>query len=798
MKELHLICNAHIDPVWMWNWEEGISAALSTFYSAVELSDEYDYIFCHNEVILYEYIEKHAPSLFERIKELVAKGKWRIAGGWYLQPDCNMPCGESFVRQIQLGREYFEEKFGEQPTTAINYDSFGHSVGLVQVLAKTGYDSYIICRPNMEEKFFTWQGVDGSKVSVACQNQGLYASAMGQAKEAILKKADEWQNYERGIALWGVGNHGGGPSRKDLRDIQDLMRESEYKVIHSYPEAFFEGVKPTTIKTKSLLHSCIKTYSSMNSIKQKNIDLENYLLKTEKLLALATLHGYQGNHEDVFRSVEKNLASLQFHDIMSGTCARNGELSALAKADGAMDALNEVFMRAFFYLIEKFDAAKENEFPIFVFNPHPYELETNVDVEFLVPVPLVSDDEMLEVVVKQGDKVLVSQVVKEASNIAYDRRKRVVFRCSLPALNIARFDCVVVKKPLVIQKDESEKDIIISDDYKTVRISRETGLLESYIVNGKEYLAGGAFRPLVMDDTPDTWGFFIKKVGKNAKSMRLSKCEKGAFTGLKNVKIVENGDIVTCVDALFENKSSAVKFTYKIYKNLPYIDVDVSVLQNEKLKVLKLEIPAAKADKFIGQIAYGTESFPRDGSEECPHRFVAVTDGDDALAVFNDCIYGTSCEKNKLRLTLLNGSAYCAHPIFDRPMLDETRYNDYIETGLHHFHFRFAVAKTEELEKMAAEFTQQPYALNHFPHGNIKETALPVKCFVENANVVLSVLRSRENGEYVVRLFNNTDKKQETVLHIENVNKSIKLGKYEVKTFLYKESGLTEKTEMIV
>ena len=94
--------------------------------------------------------------------------------------------------------------------------------------------------------------------------------------------------------------------------------------------------------------------------------------------------------------------------------------------------------------------------------------------------------------------------------------------------------------------------------------------------------------------------------------------------------------------------------------------------------------------------------------------------------------------------------------------------------------------------------TQQPYALNHFPHGHIKEMSLPVKCFVENENVVLSVLRVKENGEYVIRLFNNTDRSQETVIHVENVNKSVKLGKYEVKTLLYKENVLTESAEMLV
>ena len=129
MKKLHLICNAHIDPVWQWTWDEGVSSAIATFKSAADLADEFDYIFCHNEAMLYEAIEESAPELFERIKALVKAGKWKIVGGWYLQPDCNMPTGETFVRQISVGKAYFMEKFGVEPTVAYNFDAFGHSVG---------------------------------------------------------------------------------------------------------------------------------------------------------------------------------------------------------------------------------------------------------------------------------------------------------------------------------------------------------------------------------------------------------------------------------------------------------------------------------------------------------------------------------------------------------------------------------------------------------------------------------------------------------------------------------------------
>ena len=148
---LYLICNAHLDPVWLWEWEEGAAAALATFRSAADLCEEFgNFVFNHNEALLYQWIEEYDPELFKRIVALVKAGRWHIMGGWFLQPDCNLPSGESLARQIERGRRYFAEKFGARPTVAINFDPFGHSRGLVQLLARSGYTGYLICRPAPE------------------------------------------------------------------------------------------------------------------------------------------------------------------------------------------------------------------------------------------------------------------------------------------------------------------------------------------------------------------------------------------------------------------------------------------------------------------------------------------------------------------------------------------------------------------------------------------------------------------------------------------------------------------------
>ena len=149
MIDLHMICNAHLDPVWQWEWEEGAAETLSTFRVAADFCEQYDgFVFNHNEALLYRWVEEYEPTLFARIQKLVKQGKWHVMGGWHLQPDCNMLSGESFIRQAADGLAYFKEKFDVRPTTALNIDPFGHTRGLVQILHKCGFDSYLIGRPS--------------------------------------------------------------------------------------------------------------------------------------------------------------------------------------------------------------------------------------------------------------------------------------------------------------------------------------------------------------------------------------------------------------------------------------------------------------------------------------------------------------------------------------------------------------------------------------------------------------------------------------------------------------------------
>ncbi|MGI5868987.1 MAG: hypothetical protein ACOX9C_06065 [Kiritimatiellia bacterium] len=255
---VHLIANAHLDPMYMWQWEEGVAEAVSTFRSAVALcEDNRTYVFNHNEAFPYDWIRRLDPELFARIQRMVRAGRWHVMGGWFVQPDCNLPCGESFVRQMVSGLVFFERHFGVRPRTAVNLDSFGHTRGLVQILKKTGFDAYLFCRPGIGAQSvlpsddFVWVGFDGSEV-LGHRSAEHYNSGFGEAGDKLAKWLATSRPDGPSPFLWGVGNHGGGPSRKDVADLNRLIAESEaVEIRHSTPDAFFQdlGLGPFEVQT---------------------------------------------------------------------------------------------------------------------------------------------------------------------------------------------------------------------------------------------------------------------------------------------------------------------------------------------------------------------------------------------------------------------------------------------------------------------------------------------------------------------------------------------------------------------
>lgn len=335
MKKLFLVCNAHLDPVWLWPWQEGATAAIATFRSAANFCEEYDgFVFCHNESCLYEWTQEYDPALFERIKKLVEAGKWHIIGGWFIQPDCNIPAGETIIRQIMAGQRYFKKQFGVSPKVAINFDTFGHSRGLVQILKQCGYMGYLYMRPeeirqSLPGSNFYWEGFDGSKI-LAHRLNGVYAANMGKAVEKINELVDKQSKDDIDVFCWGVGNHGGGPSHIDLQGLNKWMEDHpELKPEHSTPEAFFEALdadrKDYPVVDYDLRPVFVGCYTSQAKVKRLHRNLENRLYATEKILSAAAAQGLMEYPAEKVQEAQRELLFSEFHDILPGTTIEEGD-----------------------------------------------------------------------------------------------------------------------------------------------------------------------------------------------------------------------------------------------------------------------------------------------------------------------------------------------------------------------------------------------------------------------------------------------------------------------------------------
>ena len=280
---VHMIGNAHLDPVWLRDWRAGLDAAIATWRSAAYLLDAFpEFVFTRGESWIHEQIERVDPPLFERIKRFVEANRWQLVNGWYVQPDCNFPTAEAFLKQIEIGQAYFRQHFGRTATVGYNVDSFGHAAILPNLLASTGYDSYVFMRPMANEcelaaNLFRWQSPAGGEV-LAYRIPVGYTTRVDDLREHIEQTlADRPSEVDHVMCFFGVGNHGGGPTRKQIEFIIENRNGFENaELVFSHPRAFFDAILADKDKLPvvegELQYNAIGFYSGLRSFKRPLVE----------------------------------------------------------------------------------------------------------------------------------------------------------------------------------------------------------------------------------------------------------------------------------------------------------------------------------------------------------------------------------------------------------------------------------------------------------------------------------------------------------------------------------------------
>ena len=783
MKKIHLFCNAHLDVIWLWTSEEAIATTLSTFRVAADLCEQHDnFVFNHNEALLYQWVEEHDPQLFERIQKLVKEGKWKIVGGWILQPDCLMPSGESFVRQMLYGKAYFKEKFGVEPETAINFDSFGHAQGLVQIMHQAGYKYYIYMRPENIRmanvpQLFEWRGYDDESSIIAYKLNMAYATQFGEAADTIKAHMEEYKDVPISMRTWGIGNHGGGPSRRDVDDIDKLMEEykGEVEIVHSTPDAFFEErlamEDKLPIIAEDLIPSWVGCYSTLVQIKQLYRKLENRLISAEKLAAKAELELGRSYPKKELLEAFRSLAIMQFHDVLPGTCTRPGEEEVLRIGNYGLELVERIHTNAMFALTAKEQAAANGAIPIFVWNPHPYEVDDVVECECMLSDQNWGDTWTFMHAYIDGEQV-PCQNIKEDSNFNLDWRKRVAIKAKFKPMAITRIDLVPYEDTKPVLKSIEGDNYCFDNKEMQIKINKKTGWIDSYCVDGKELVQPGAFRLEVFHDTADPWRIDSDRIGPKKGEYELLPSKRAAKVagvhteGFEPVRIVEDGELFVRVEAIFGYEDSTARIMYTLPKKGRDFSIDLTSFFAEKDTCLRMTIPMnMEKPKFRGQSVFGDKPLFDDGRESESQCWMAAYGNDMALVVVNNGTYGSCNEDNLLCQTVLRSSTYAGHGIPDRPYMEYNRYVVRAEQGERNFHFRITGVSQKDMiteaERLAAIENETLRAYNIFPGGTGQERQSLLT--LSDARIKVAAVKKAEDGNgYIVRVFNPENETIET------------------------------------
>ena len=362
-KKLYVICNSHLDPIWLWNRRSGRSAWLNTMHSVVRMMREFPELkFTCSAAALYRWIEETDPALFAAIAKLVEARRWEIAGGWEVQSDAIVSRPEPLIRQALSAKDYFRRKFGVDVRIGYNVDAFGHGAGLPKILNACGLEYYVCLRTHDVPRLFDWTADDGSRVTVL---KLVYSYGTGGLDRRLLDEHFSMQAespLEHQTLFFGLGDHGGGLSRAQLGWLRE--KQEKFDIVFSTLEEYFAAVADTPRPEISgelgpVFRGC---YSNCHEIKRKVARATRRLLAAESLgVPAAELAG-----------AWRELLFFHFHDILPGTSTREAFERDIFPGVGRVEATaDDLVDRELFRRAAALDTRFMDQGGVYVWNPHP-------------------------------------------------------------------------------------------------------------------------------------------------------------------------------------------------------------------------------------------------------------------------------------------------------------------------------------------------------------------------------------------------------------------------------------------
>jgi len=805
---IDLAGNAHIDAAWLWPRTETVDVVKRTFTTALQLMNEYPgYTFTQSAAQYTEWMAEKYPKLNDQIRERVKEGRWEIVGGMWVEPDLNLPDGESLVRQLLVGQRYFKQQYGVTARIGWNPDSFGYNWQLPQIYKRSGMDYFVTQKMHWNDtnvlpfRLFWWESPDGSKVLTYFPTDYVHDNVNPTRVSAdFAETAQRNPGTTEMLDLYGIGDHGGGPTRAMLDQADHWIGAGSSGAKEAVPtmrfhtaQSYFSDVEkklnadsPTwnydriakgytapavssdgqmgvpTWKDELYFEYHRGIFTTQAAHKRNMRASEVATIGAEELASLAWLNGRAYPADDLTESWKK-ITFNQFHDLAAGSGIGVIYKDAQRDYTEVFHSDREITDNSLKTLAGGVDTRVKGDTPLLVFNPMGWARSETVSLSVQLP-----DAAEGVRILDAHEKPLISQVLSmDSGTHRFDVLARVN---GIPALGYAVLHGEKGRPQSVtdsgtdLRMEDQAGAFVLSNAHLKVAIDKKTGCMTSLMSvaaggkSGVESLAqGGCGNQLqTFKDTPkdyDAWNI-----------------DPGT---LDHMTPIETVDSVTVLDRGPLRATVRVARTWQASKFVQDISLDAGadsvgvandVDWHETHVLLKAAFPlSASGPKATYEIPYGSIERPttRNNSWEKAQfevpamRWADLGDAEHGVSVLNDSKYGYDAEGNTLRITLLRS------PTWPDPDADRGRQR-----------FRYAIYPHSGGWKQA-QTVRRGYELN-YPMAAEQVIAhtggLPAEHSwgsVENANVTLTAVKKAEDADSLVfRMYEWAGTPSEVKLHV--------------------------------
>ena len=696
---IRLSGNSHIDAAWLWPWTETVDVVRRTFSTALQLMDEYpQYTYTQSAAAYSDWVEQKYPAEFQQIVERAKEGRWELVGGMWVEPDLNMPDGESLVRQLLIGKRYFKEKFGVDVRIGWNPDSFGYTWQLPQIYKKSGVDYFVTQKMTWNDtnqlpmKLFWWQSPDGSRVLTYFPHD--YANGIDPVK--IAADVNRARELNPGLSelmhLFGVGDHGGGPTRAML---DEGIHWTDPKMV--YPPTSFGASQGFFSDVESKLdteHAPVWNYKSMAATgnaslpappegkislpiwndelyfeyhrgvfttqanhKRNMRDSEEQLLNAEKYSSVAWLSGNPYPAAQLTEAWKKVLFN-QFHDLAAGSGISVIYKDAQRDYDVVRWTAHDATKNALHAIAAQVNTRTIPGVPVLVMNPLAWTRTDLVQFDVQMPESPKTSAKGISVLDTQGKSLPVQILSAETATNTFHLLVEVR---DVPSLGYEVMH--VTPAHGAPESDLKSNGLTLENSSLRVTVDSQTGCITSLYDKKSSFESiapGGCGNELIaFKDTPkdyDAWN-----IDANFEQ-HFDKLDK-----VDSVQLIESGPLRATIRVNRTWQSSNFVQEISLYAGLDRVDIANHIDWHETHVLLKAAFPlAASSESATFEIPYGSIERPttRNNSWEAAKfevpalRWADLGDAQRGFSLINNSKYGYDAKGNVLRLSLLRSPTW--------------------------------------------------------------------------------------------------------------------------------------------